>query len=50
MNLNDFFNKRYLFNKAVWKGKFKEHYQYGDKIKSLIKDISKILEDVKGET
>ena len=31
----------------IWKGKFKEHYQYGDKIKSLIRDISKIIKDVK---
>lgn len=31
------------------KGKFKEHYQYEDKIKNLIKDISKIIEDVKGK-
>ena len=34
----------------VWKGKFKEHYQYGDKIKTLIKDISKIIEDVNRDT
>lgn len=34
----------------VWKGKFKKHYQYSDKIRSLIKDISKIIEDVKKES
>lgn len=31
----------------VWKGRFKEHYKYDNTIKSILKDISKIIEEVK---
>ena len=31
----------------VWKGRFKEHYQYDDEIKKMVKDVSKIIEDMK---
>ena len=27
----------------VWKGRFKEHYKYDDKIKTMVKDVSKSL-------
>ncbi len=30
----------------VWKGRFKEHYKYDDRIKSMLKDISQIIEEV----
>lgn len=31
----------------IWKGKFKEHYQYNEKIKKIVKDVSKIIDDIK---
>jgi hypothetical protein len=31
----------------IWKGRFKEHYKYGDRIKNILKDISKIINEVK---
>lgn len=31
----------------VWKGRFKEHYKYDERIKGVIKDISRIIEEFK---
>ena len=27
----------------VWKGRFKKHYEYDDKIKAMVKEVSKSL-------
>lgn len=31
----------------LWKGRFKEHYQYDEKIKKMVKEVSKIIDDIK---
>ncbi len=31
----------------ILKGRFKEHYKYDDRIKSILKDIEKIIKEVK---
>lgn len=30
----------------VWKGRFKEHYKYDDRINKMVKDVSKIIKEV----
>lgn len=31
----------------VWKGRFKKHYKHDDEIKQMVKEVSKLIDDIK---